>query len=1689
MGSSIANSLWKVVVACLAWMCATSLVQADSIVKANNSDNLNTTTAWVGGVVPSATDVGVWNSTVSGTTLTNALGGNLAVEGMVFTGFTGRAAILSGTTTLGNLGASTLTIGSGGVAAWKIVAISSTVRLASAQTWIVGNGAAIDVNDNKNHTGIPVDNQGYDLTVDVKTFNANGNCLDVDMSGSGDIVKNGPGQLYLRGGSSFTGKITLNEGIILGTGLENTFGTGSAELILNGGELWVGSNAARNYGRNVTVSANATIRNNNSNTTGPGDYRFADLTIGTSSLTVTSTCVAGSAALTTTGTLAFTSVTLTGNPTFYVPIMGCRTDVSAQDRNWLLLGSISESGGSQGFTKTGGGYLFLTNSSTYSGDTRVKEGYLTLNHTNAMAKSTLNMVSGDTGSLQWNASGTYTLGGLKGDRNLDLGGKTVAIGNNNGSTTYSAVLNNGSLQKVGSGTLTLSGNNTYSGTTEINDGALLVTGTHSGGGGYTVGTGAILGGDGAIASAVTVNGTIAPGVGGIGILEVNGNVTWNSGSSWSSDTDWQFDLGASGASDLLLIVGSFTKGSGSGFRFDFGGSTQEGTFTLVTWTVGTTFSASDFDFVNLGEGLSATFAIVGNELRVTVSACSPAPTVTPGASPTVCKGTTSASLSFSTTESPTSYRIDYSDTANAAGFADVQSASPVSSPVSLVIPANAPVGIYTAQLVVVAGACRGSAAFTVTVIDKPAVPGAISQSIGGSTVCLGASGITYSIAPVASATSYTWTFPDGVSIVSGQGTASVVVNWGALAAASWPVKVKASNTCGNSDDRTDNFTIVSGTPGAPTVDSADEVSTTAFLARWSAGSGTIGGYRLDVASSIDFTSGFVASNLAISAGTTSYFLSGLDSGVTYYYRVRAYNVCGNSDYSATTTVLTPQVLAGWDVSGLAGGSGNYGASPLSPTTLDDDLSGTGWTRGSGVAQDGTAAARGWGGTGWNGSSKSTAVDNGDYATTALEALAGRSVSYLSISKLDYRRAVNGPTTGVLQYSTDGSTFTDITTLNYSSSSDSGASIAVPIDLSGISALQDVAAGTEVTFRIVNYGASSASGPWYLYDVGTSSEHDFEVRGVICETPVAYAVTGGGAYCSAAATPGVAVGLAGSQERVTYYLYLDGGESPVAVKAGSGSAISFGLQSAVGAYTVKAVRNSGGCEANMTGSAVVSITQTPGAPTEVSATPADSQVALSWSSPGGSTGYNVWRSLSAGGPFVIVLDGTNVASTSFTDTSSLNGNTYYYKVTALNSGCEGDASDVVMAEMPGGCPAGFAPTMEKPANRTVTIGNTLTISVTASEVSAGCSPPSMTHSVLPSGMTYSDTASSPDRTRTFQWQPVNGQQGVYPITVVATDTESFETGVTFIVYVGNFGESGNGGSTPPSSQTNWSVAITEVNFDASGVATVVWDSVEGVQYDVYRSTAPIGASPNWSKVVSAQEAEGADATSEVSAAESMIFYQVVPQGQSRTDRGVWGVVKPTLGTFSMIAPPVTSDRRFDGAFGAALADAVPEGTLVHLMTPGAEPSWGTTLRRNASKEWRTDTGGALYSTPLPDGAAFFVEGASGSAPVFVGPVGNAGTNDVSLSVGYNLVGLSEGKGLSASTAFSAGSMTPDPSGSGNEALADQIILQNSNGSWRRLVRVSTGKWIDMTTGQEASVTLMPGQGYYYLRRDSSSTVSF
>jgi uncharacterized repeat protein (TIGR01451 family) len=190
-------------------------------------------------------------------------------------------------------------------------------------------------------------------------------------------------------------------------------------------------------------------------------------------------------------------------------------------------------------------------------------------------------------------------------------------------------------------------------------------------------------------------------------------------------------------------------------------------------------------------------------------------------------------------------------------------------------------------------------------------------------------------------------------------------------------------------------------------------------------------------------------------------------------------------------------LVGWDVHGLPGGTGNYGPSPYSPTTNAPNLTVVGLTRGSGVGTSGSGAARAWGGNGFTGADADTAVISNQFVTFKVTARPGYRVSFASISKFDYRRSSTGPASGVLQYQIGSGTYSNITALPYPANTSSGGSLN-PINLSGFPDLQNVSPGTDVTFRIVNYGGGS-SGTWYVFDVANSTTPDLVVQGTVSST--------------------------------------------------------------------------------------------------------------------------------------------------------------------------------------------------------------------------------------------------------------------------------------------------------------------------------------------------------------------------------------------------------------------------------------------------------------------------------------------------------------------------------------------------------------------------------------------------------------
>jgi autotransporter-associated beta strand protein len=116
-----------------------------------------------------------------------------------------------------------------------------------------------------------------------------------------------------------------------------------------------------------------------------------------------------------------------------------------------------------------------------------------------------------------NSGNLFTVSGTA----VALGANSLTV-NGTGDTLISSVITGGggsTLTKDGSGTLTITGNNTYDDATTVNGGTLLVNNTAGSGtgmGNVTVNTGGTLGGTGTITGTVTVNagGTIAPGNGG-----------------------------------------------------------------------------------------------------------------------------------------------------------------------------------------------------------------------------------------------------------------------------------------------------------------------------------------------------------------------------------------------------------------------------------------------------------------------------------------------------------------------------------------------------------------------------------------------------------------------------------------------------------------------------------------------------------------------------------------------------------------------------------------------------------------------------------------------------------------------------------------------------------------------------------------------------------------------------------------------------------------------------------------------------------------------------------------------------------------------------------------------------------------------------------------------------------------------
>ena len=115
------------------------------------------------------------------------------------------------------------------------------------------------------------------------------------------------------------------------------------------------------------------------------------------------------------------------------------------------------------------------------------------------------------------------------------------------------------------------------------------------------------------------------------------------------------------------------------------------------------------------------------------------------------------------------------------------------------------------------------------------------------------------------------------------------------------------------------------------------------------------------------------------------------------------------------------------------------------------------------------------------------------------------------------------------------------------------------------------------------------------------------------------------------------------------------------------------------YIVEAVSTLGTSNDSVEAKATpAAATTPPGAPTNLTAKASDSKVALSWRDVLAATTYNVYRGTAAGGESTTPL-ATGLTTTSYSDTTVTNNQTYYYRVAGVNSAGVGTFSNEASAK--------------------------------------------------------------------------------------------------------------------------------------------------------------------------------------------------------------------------------------------------------------------------------------------------------------------------------------------------------------------------------------------------------------------------
>lgn len=174
-----------------------------------------------------------------------------------------------------------------------------------------------------------------------------------------------------------------------------------------------------------------------------------------------------------------------------------------------------------------------------------------------------------------------------------------------------------------------------------------------------------------------------------------------------------------------------------------------------------------------------------------------------------------------------------------------------------------------------------------------------------------------------------------------------------------------------------------------------------------------------------------------------------------------------------TITKTQSQIIGWQF----GSPASLGSETTYPSTTNNaNLNSAVLSRGSGIT--GTALGRAFSANVWtNSGTKTDAITNNQYYTFAVKANTGYKFSLSTLDARLRRSGATAPNSYIWRYSTDGSTFNDIETdIGFTSTADGATQ--TQLDLSLITALQNVPSATTVTFRLYAWGATAASTPTF-----------------------------------------------------------------------------------------------------------------------------------------------------------------------------------------------------------------------------------------------------------------------------------------------------------------------------------------------------------------------------------------------------------------------------------------------------------------------------------------------------------------------------------------------------------------------------------------------------------------------------------